>query len=66
MLTGGLAIIFLFPLLWSAVASVSAQPGTAQATGFGFGNYRRCSTTAPACRSYLANSVVRLACSPSR
>ena len=27
------AIIFLFPLLWSAVASVSGQPGTAQAIG---------------------------------
>ena len=38
-LTGGLAIIFLFPLVWSAVASVSGQPGTAQPSGYGFGNY---------------------------
>lgn len=38
-LTGGLAIIFLFPLLWSVFASVSPQPGTAQTDGFGLGNY---------------------------
>jgi len=38
-LTGGLAIIFLFPLLWSLFASVSPQPGTGQTIGFGFGNY---------------------------
>ena len=38
-LTSGLAIIFLFPLLWSVFASVSPQAGTAQTHGFGFGNY---------------------------
>ena len=38
-LTGGLAIIFLFPLLWSLFASVSPQGGTAQPIGYGFGNY---------------------------
>lgn len=39
-LTGGLAIIFLFPLLWSFYASISPQAMTAQIDGFGFGNYR--------------------------
>ncbi len=39
-LTGGLALIFLFPLLWSAVASVSPQGGTAQAFGYGLNNYQ--------------------------
>jgi multiple sugar transport system permease protein len=39
MLTGGLAIIFLFPLLWSLVASVSPQASTGQVNGFGLGNY---------------------------
>ena len=34
-LTGGLAIIFLFPLLWSAVASVSPQAATGQVIGYG-------------------------------
>ena len=38
--TGGLAIIFLFPLLWAAIASVSPQPLTGQVDGFGLGNYR--------------------------
>jgi multiple sugar transport system permease protein len=38
-LTGGLAIIFLFPLVWSTVASVSPQASTAQRIGYGFGNY---------------------------
>ena len=46
---GGLAVIFLFPLLWNAWASVSAQPGTAQDAGYGLGNYRTRSTTTPAC-----------------
>lgn len=39
-LTGGLAIIFLSPLLWSFYASLSPQAMTAQSEGFGFGNYR--------------------------
>jgi multiple sugar transport system permease protein len=38
-LTGGLAIVFVFPLAWSALASVSGQPGTAQVSGVGLGNY---------------------------
>ena len=38
-LTGGLAIIFLFPILWAAVASVSPQAATGQTVGMGFGNY---------------------------
>jgi len=40
-LTGGLAIVFLFPLVWSAVSSVSPQAATGQVTGFGLGNYAR-------------------------
>ena len=38
-LTGGLAIIFLFPLVWSFVASVSPQAATGQVVGYGIGNY---------------------------
>jgi multiple sugar transport system permease protein len=38
-LTGGLAIIFLFPLVWSAIASTSPQAATGQAVGYGVGNY---------------------------
>ena len=38
-LTGGLVIVFLFPLVWSLVASVSPQPSTGQRIGYGLGNY---------------------------
>lgn len=38
-LTGGLAIIFLFPLVWSVVASVSPMASTGQRIGYGLGNY---------------------------
>jgi multiple sugar transport system permease protein len=38
-LTGGLAIIFLFPLAWTVFASVMPQAGTGQTSGVGFGNY---------------------------
>jgi multiple sugar transport system permease protein len=38
-LTGGLMILFLFPLVWSLVASVSPQAATGQRIGYGLGNY---------------------------
>ena len=38
-LTGGLAIIFVFPLAWSGYASVAPQANTGQVDGFGLGNY---------------------------
>jgi len=38
-LTGGLAILFLFPLAWCVFASVSPKAYTAQTNGYGFGNY---------------------------
>jgi len=38
-LTGGLAIIFLFPLLWTLLASISPQAASGQVNGMGFGNY---------------------------
>jgi multiple sugar transport system permease protein len=57
-LTGGLAIIFLFPIVWAAVASVSGQPGTAQASGFGFGNYTTLLNYGAGLGTYLSNSVI--------
>jgi multiple sugar transport system permease protein len=57
-LTGGLAILFLFPLLWSAGASVSGQPGTAQATGIGLGNYVTLLNYGAGLPQYLTNSVI--------
>ncbi len=57
-LTGGLAIIFLFPMIWAAIASVSGQPGTAQASGFGFGNYTTLLNYGAGLGTYVGNSVI--------
>jgi multiple sugar transport system permease protein len=57
-LTGGLALMFLFPLIWSAIASVSGQPGTAQASGVGFGNYVTLLKYGSGLPTYLSNSVI--------
>ncbi len=57
-LTGGLAIIFLFPMIWSAVASVNGQPGTAQASGVGFGNYATLIAYGAGLGTYTLNSVI--------
>ena len=58
MLTGGLAIVFLFPLVWSAVASVSPQPGTAQAIGYGLGNYGTLFDFQAGLPTFFLNSVI--------
>ena len=58
LLTGGLAVIFLFPVIWAAIASVSGQPGTAQAAGFGFGNYRTLLAYGAGLPTYLLNSLL--------
>jgi multiple sugar transport system permease protein len=56
--TGGLVIIFLFPLVWALVSSFSAQAGTAQAVGYGFGNYERLFNFQEGLPRYFMNSVV--------
>jgi multiple sugar transport system permease protein len=57
-LAGGLALIFLFPLAWAAVASVSPQAGTAQTDGWGFGNYQTLANYQAGIGVYLVNSTV--------
>lgn len=57
-LTGGLAVLFLFPLIWSAIASVSGQAGTRQVSGFGLGNYVTLLHYGNGALTYLFNSVV--------
>lgn len=57
-LTGGLAVIFLFPLVWAAIASVSPQGGTAQAVGWGFGNYETLAGYQAGLGQYLVNSIL--------
>src|SRR5215469_18016276 len=56
-LTGGLAIIFLFPILWAAVASVSPQAATGQTVGMGLGNYTTLFHFGVGLPRFLFNSV---------
>ena len=56
-LTGALALLFLFPLLWTAISSVSPHAGTNQVDGWGFGNYRTLAHYQAGIWRYLANSV---------
>lgn len=56
-LTGSLAILFLYPLGWTAVASVSPRAGTAQAEGFGFANYITLAGYQAGIWQYLYNSA---------
>jgi multiple sugar transport system permease protein len=56
--TGALAVMFLFPLVWAGVASVSPQGGTAQTDGWGFGNYVTLARYQDGIVQYLLNSVV--------
>ncbi|WP_433281547.1 carbohydrate ABC transporter permease [Micromonospora sp. CA-244673] len=55
--TGGLAVIFLFPLAWAAIASVSPHAGTNQTDGWGLGNYRTLTHYQAGIWQYLANSA---------
>ena len=57
-LTGGLAIIFLFPLLWATIASVSPQAGTQQNIGYGLANYFRLWGFQEGLPVYFMNSVI--------
>jgi multiple sugar transport system permease protein len=57
-LTAGLAIIFLAPLVWTVIASVSPQAGSAQTDGWGFGNYETLANYQLGIGTYTWNSVV--------
>jgi multiple sugar transport system permease protein len=56
-LTGALALLFLFPLVWAAVASVGPQAGTAQVHGWGLGNYHTLANYQAGILQYLLNST---------
>jgi multiple sugar transport system permease protein len=57
-LTGGLAVIFLFPLVWAGLRSISPQAGTAQVHGWGFGNYDTLAHYQAGIWQYVLNSVI--------
>jgi multiple sugar transport system permease protein len=61
-LTGGLAIIFLYPLIWTTISSVSPQPGSAQVDGTGWNNYATLAQYQAGIGTYLTNSVVISVC----
>lgn len=52
-----LAVLFLFPLVWSGWSSVKGQPGSAQASGYGLGNYARMLEFGEGLPTYFANSL---------
>jgi multiple sugar transport system permease protein len=56
--SGAIAVIFLFPLVWTAFSSVSPHPGTGQVDGWGLGNYVTLAHYQAGIWQYLANSVI--------
>jgi len=55
--TGALVAIFLFPLVWTAVSSVSPKAGTSQVNGWGLGNYESLTHYQAGIWRYLFNSA---------
>ncbi len=55
--TGAVAVVFLFPLVWTAVVSVSPHAGTNQVDGWGFGNYSTLVDYQAGIWRYLGNSA---------
>lgn len=55
--TGSLAILFLYPRVWTSVASVSPRAGTAQTEGFGWANYVTLANYQAGIWQYLYNST---------
>ena len=57
-LTGGLAIIFLAPLIWAAGASVSPSGGSNQLHGYGLGNYETLYAFGAGLPTHFLNSFI--------
>ena len=55
---GALVILFLSPLVWAGIASVTPQAGTNQVHGWGFGNYRTLAKYQDGIWTYLGNSLI--------
>jgi len=55
--TGALIVIFLYPLIWTAVSSVSPRAGTNQVDGWGLGNYITLANYQAGIWVYLGNSL---------
>jgi len=57
-LTGAIAVIFLYPLVWTTISSVAPRAGTSQVDGWGFGNYLALADYQAGIWVYLLNSVI--------
>jgi multiple sugar transport system permease protein len=55
--TAAIAVIFLYPLVWTAVSSVSPRAATGQTDGWGFGNYITLANYQAGVWVYLFNSL---------
>lgn len=55
--TTAIAILFLYPLVWTAVSSVQGRAGTSQPEGWGFGNYIALANYQAGIWAYLGNSL---------
>jgi len=53
-----MAIVFLFPLVWAAWASVKPTPGSGQQVGYGFGNFVKLAHYGKGLPTYLFNSTL--------
>jgi multiple sugar transport system permease protein len=54
----GLAILFLFPLVWAGWASVKPTPGSGQSVGYGFGNFVKLAGYGKGLPTYFFNSTL--------
>jgi multiple sugar transport system permease protein len=55
--SGALAVLFLYPIVWAAWASLRGRPGSGQSSGFGFGNYRKFADFGEGLSTFAYNSV---------
>jgi len=56
--TTALAVLFLYPLVWTGVSSVSPHAGTNQVDGWGFGNYLTLGNYQAGVWVYILNTVI--------
>jgi multiple sugar transport system permease protein len=55
--TTALAVLFLFPLVWTAISSFGPRAGTSQAQGWGIGNYVALANFQAGIWVYVGNSL---------
>jgi multiple sugar transport system permease protein len=53
-----MAVVFVLPLVWTAISSVSPSAGTAQIHGYGFNNYATLFSYGYGLPRYLMNSLI--------